>query len=85
MYSIFVVDNEHQGSQCSSVPPYTLVVHNVALYRLGGAHDDFACSLSNLFGRVQCNVVSLSVCLSVNFFMLNRLTYDLDFWYETCP
>ncbi len=47
LYSIFVVDNEHayQGSQCSSVPTYTLVVHNVALYRLGGAQDDFACLL----------------------------------------
>ncbi len=32
--SIFVVDNEHanHGSQCSSVPTYALVVHNVALY-----------------------------------------------------
>ena len=67
-YSIFVVDNKHanQGSQCSSVPTYmfTLVVHNiacllvlVALCQLGGAQDDFACSLS-IFLRctmhVQC-------------------------------
>ena len=38
-YSIFVVDNEHanQGSQCSFVPAYTLAVHNVTLYLLGGA------------------------------------------------
>ena len=43
--SIFVVDNElaNQGSQCSSVPMYTLVVHNVALCWLGGAQDGFAC------------------------------------------
>ena len=36
---IFMVDNEHgnEGLQCSSVPMYTLVVHKVALYRLGGA------------------------------------------------
>ena len=35
----------HQGWQCSSVPAYTLVVHNVALYWLDGA---------------QCNAVSLA-------------------------
>ncbi len=28
------------------VPTYTLVVQNVALYWLGGAHDDLSCSLS---------------------------------------
>ena len=41
-------DKEHanQGSQCSSVLTYTLVVHKVALYQLGGAQDDFACLLS---------------------------------------
>ena len=46
-YSIFVVDNEHanQGSQCSSVPTHTLVVHNVALSGLGGAQNDSACLL----------------------------------------
>ena len=55
-------DNEHanQGSQCSSVPTYTLLVHNVALYQLGGVQDNFACSLSNFFYGVQCGVVSLS-------------------------
>ncbi len=49
-YSIFVVETKHanHGSQYSSVPTYTLVVHNVALYRLGGAQDDF---------------VSLTVCV----------------------
>ncbi len=33
-YSIFVVDNEHanQGLQSRSVPRYTLLVHNIALY-----------------------------------------------------
>ncbi len=58
-------DSEHanQGSQCSSVPMYTLVVHNVAL---GGAQDDFAHSLSIFFDGVQCSVVSLSVCMSVH-------------------
>ena len=57
--SIFVVNNEHanQGSQCSSVPMYTLVVRKVPFYRLGGAQDDFACSF---FYGVQCSVVSLS-------------------------
>ncbi len=45
----------------SSVPTHTLVVHNIALYRLGGAQDNFACSLSNFFDGVQWNVVSLSV------------------------
>ena len=41
-YSVFVVDHKHtnQGSQCSYVATYTLVVHNVALYCLGGAHDN---------------------------------------------
>ena len=34
---------------CSSVPTHILVVHNIALYQLGGAQDD---------------VVSLAVCLS---------------------
>ena len=49
--SIFVVENKHanQGSQCSSVPTYNLVVHNVALYQSGGAQDDFACLLSVFF------------------------------------
>ncbi len=44
-FSIFVVDNKraNQGSQCSSVPMFILVVHNVALYQLGAALDDFAC------------------------------------------
>ena len=48
---IYMFDNEHanQGSQYSSVLTYTLVVHNVALYLLGGAQDDFACSLSIFF------------------------------------
>ena len=61
-------DNEHanQGSQCSSVPTYTLVVHNVDLYQLGGAQDDFACSLS-IFFLLEYNAalsVSVFVCLS---------------------
>ncbi len=47
-----MVDNEHanQGSQCSSV----------LTYRLGGAQDNFACSLSNFFDGVRGSVVSLS-------------------------
>ena len=43
--SIFVVDNEHANyCSCSSCTDilYTLEVHNVALYQLGGAQDDFA-------------------------------------------
>ena len=49
--SIFMIDNEHanQGSQCSSLPMYTLVVQNVALSQLGGAQDKFACPLSIFF------------------------------------
>ena len=50
-------DNLHayRTSQCSSVPTYTfkLAVHNIALYRLGGAQDDFTCSLLN-FCQSQC-------------------------------
>ena len=42
---------------------YTLVVHNVALYQLGGAQDDFTCLLSNFFDGVQCSVVGLSAML----------------------
>ncbi len=32
--SVLVFDNKHanHGSQCRSVPTYTLVVHNIALY-----------------------------------------------------
>ena len=49
------------ANQCSPVPTYTLEVHNIyiALYRLGSAQDDFACSLSIFYG-VQCSVVSHS-------------------------
>ncbi len=39
---------------------HALSVHNVALCRLGGAQDDFACSLLTFFDGVQCIVVSLS-------------------------
>ena len=43
-WSIFVVDNEHanQGLQSSSLAMYNLIVHNVALYQLDGAKDNFA-------------------------------------------
>ena len=61
----FVVDNEHvnQGSQCSNVPMYTLLVHNVAFCWLGGAQGNFACSLSALtvVTSAQYDVVSLAV------------------------
>ena len=62
---IFVVDSEHanQGSQCSSVPTYTLVVHNVALYGLGGAQDYFACSLRTTREMVYNMMLSVSVAL----------------------
>ena len=65
-YAIFVVDNEHanQGSQCSSVPTYTLVVHNVALYRLGGGQDDFCMFVIKFFNFFVLSV-SVSVRLSV--------------------
>ncbi len=61
MYSISVVRNLHtnQGSQCSSVPTYTLVVHSVALYRLGGAQNDFA--YYQIFLIVYNAVLSVSV------------------------
>ena len=41
-----VVHNIHanQGSQCSSVPVHTLMVHNAALFWLGGAEDNFSCT-----------------------------------------
>ncbi len=81
-------DNEHanQGSQCSSIQTYTLVVYNIALHRLGGAQEDFACSLSNYFLMVYNAVFSVSVfvCLFV-FSYLNRLTYDFDIWLEGRP
>ncbi len=52
-------EHANQGSQCSSVLTYTLVVHNAALYRLHGAQDNFACSLS--FFMVYNAVLSVSV------------------------
>ncbi len=57
-----MIDNVHanQGSRCNSVLTYTLVVHNVALCRLGGAHNDFARLLSNFF-MVYNAVLSVSV------------------------
>ncbi len=63
-YSHLVAHNVHtnQGWQCSSVLTYTLVVHNVALYWLAGAHDDLSC----LFSATTCimcmvHIVMLSV------------------------
>ena len=50
----------HKEDLCSSVPMYTLVVHSVALYRLGGAQDDFACLLTT-FLMVYNAVLSVSV------------------------
>ena len=45
---------------------YTLVVHNIALYWLDGAQDDFACSLSTFFWwcTMQCcqSQCPLSTC-----------------------
>ena len=48
-------------TQCSSLPTYTLVVHNVALYRLGGAQHDFCMFVINLFLMVYNAVLSVSV------------------------
>ena len=58
---IFVVDNAHanQGSKCSSVLMQTLVVHNIALYWLGGAQDDFACLLSALTVMMRDTMLSV--------------------------
>ena len=65
-YSISMFDNEHanQGLQCSSVLIYTLVVHNIALYRLRGAQDDFACSLSTSLFIIYSCLSYLSCCLN---------------------
>ena len=61
-----VVHNIHtnQGSQYTSVSTYTLVVHNVALYWLVGAHDE-SCTLwtTTYIDCAQCDVVSLAVCV----------------------
>ncbi len=55
----------HKGDLCSSVPMYTLVVHSIALYRLGAAQDDFARLLTTIFDGAQCSVLSLSVCVGL--------------------
>ncbi len=73
-YNIFMFDNEHenQSSQCSSVPTYTLVVHNIALYRLGGAQDYFACLfISNNTDMMHHAMLSvyLSVWVRANYFL----------------
>ncbi len=62
VYSISVIHNIHtnQGSQCGSVPTYTWVVHNVALYWLGGAHNVFFMYVISYHrDDAQCDVVSL--------------------------
>ncbi len=79
-------DNEHanQGSQCSSVPTYTFVVHNAALYGLSGAQDDFACSLS-IFIMVYNAVLSVSVYVcndiinSVHFVQISCILHTILF------
>ncbi len=61
-----MVDNKHanHGSQCSSVLTYTLVWHNVALYWVGGAQDDFATKLKPRWCTMQfCQ--SSSVCVGL--------------------
>ncbi len=45
----------------SSVLTYTLVVHSIALYWLGGAQDDFACLLRTNREMVYNAVLSVSV------------------------
>ncbi len=54
-------------SQCSCVPMYTLVVHNVALYWLGvlirwWTWHLFMYVMSHWLYGAQCDVVSLAVC-----------------------
>ena len=75
---IFVVDNEHanQGSQCSSLPTYILVVHNVALYGLAGAQDYFACSLRTTCKMLYNMMLSISVGLwKLRCALLQRVQY----------
>ncbi len=81
VYSIFTFVNEHanQDSQCSSVPTYTLVVHNVALYRLGGAQDDFACPLST-FLMVYNAVLNVLLWLSYLHNLINYFHLTIDYW-----
>ncbi len=74
-------DNKHanQGSRCSSVPTYTLVMHNIALYHLGGAQDNFACMLSTFF-MVYISVLSVSLCvLTIDLlaFQVEQFTIDI--------
>ena len=40
---------------------YTLVVHNLVLYLLGGAQDNFACSLRTIREMVYNAVLSVSI------------------------
>ncbi len=44
------------------------VVHNVVLYQLGGAQDNFACTLSIFFDGVRC-----SVCASCSFWHMTHI------------
>ena len=56
---------EHNGAQ--------IKIRNVALYRLGGAQDDFACLLSTFFYGLQCSVVSLGFQSSTSYWSLSQL------------
>ena len=60
------------------VPTYTLVMQNVALYGLGGAQDNFACSLSIFLDGAQCSVVSISVLMSQDPCMQRVYNYSLQ-------
>ena len=55
-HSIFKGWHSNEGSQCSSVPPYTLVLLKIALYWLGGAEENFACLLSKFFWWCTCTM-----------------------------
>ena len=65
-FTVFV-SNERKGSQYSSVPTYMLVVHNIALYRLGGVQDNFdrfcMFPINHSGDGAQYDVVSLTVCV----------------------
>ncbi len=71
---------DQRCAQCSSVLTYTLVVHNIAWYWLGGVQDNFACWLSTLTVMVHNTRLSVSVCFCMSVCLLahsrlNRLTH----------
>ncbi len=77
-YKQIQIVHTSQGSRCSS-ERCTDVVHNVALYWLGGADDDFYVISYHQDGA-QYDVVSLDVCVSVcplvSHYVVSRRCYN---------